>query len=160
MISYERLLEVFWSDHDPTALPWSRQYAVILFFHDEAQKAAAERTRDAIARRLAAPVRTAIRPYTGFTTAEAYHQKYSLRHHRAEAEAFQRMYGSQREAEAALLYSTAAARLNGWVAGQGTVADCERELPELGLPPEVAGKLLETLREREARRRPKPAGCR
>ena len=32
-ISYEELLEAFWTSHSPTSRPWSRQYASIIFYH-------------------------------------------------------------------------------------------------------------------------------
>jgi peptide-methionine (S)-S-oxide reductase len=43
-ISYEELLDIFWSAHNPTARPWSRQYASFVFYHDETQRELALRT--------------------------------------------------------------------------------------------------------------------
>ncbi len=50
MVSYERLLEVFWSAHDPTQLnrqgpDIGAQYRSVIFYHDEQQKAEAEESQ-------------------------------------------------------------------------------------------------------------------
>uniref|UniRef100_A0A0K8SDE3 peptide-methionine (S)-S-oxide reductase n=1 Tax=Lygus hesperus TaxID=30085 RepID=A0A0K8SDE3_LYGHE len=42
-ITYEKLLELFWANHDPTAR-LKTQYTSFIFYHDEDQKAAAEKT--------------------------------------------------------------------------------------------------------------------
>ena len=82
-VSYEKLLDVFWKLHDPTTLnrqgpDVGSQYRSAIFFHDEAQRAAAEASRD----RLAAagtyrrPIVTQIVPAVKFHPAEEYHQRY------------------------------------------------------------------------------------
>ena len=45
-ISYEKLLELFWEEHDPTSRSWSRQYKAVVFYHDEEQKRLAIAGRD------------------------------------------------------------------------------------------------------------------
>ncbi len=83
-ISYETLLEKFWLVHDPTTLnrqgpDEGTQYRSIILFTDEAQRAAAERSRAAVQARLEDRVVTAIEPLQRFWEAEEYHQDYFRR---------------------------------------------------------------------------------
>ena len=98
--------------------------------HDEAQlataRAVAQRFEDARGPKLA----TRTEPLKHFTNAEDYRQKYYLRNDRTLMADFRAMFGDD---EAALRESTAAARVNGYVAGAGGRLSLERELPELGL---------------------------
>ncbi len=137
VISYQELLEVFWKSHVPGPT-WSRQYMNAVFFHNEEQKREAEASRDRVAAKTGGQVQTAVLPATEFTLAEDYHQKYYLR----------RVPGLWREASRfypdldGLVNSTAVARMNGYVAGYGSVAQLEEELPGLGLSPEAGRQLL------------------
>ena len=81
VISYEDLLALFWSGHRATANHHSRQYMNVLFYRNDDQKALAESSREAEAKRLGiAPdkVATHLLPAGDFTYAEGYHQKYYL----------------------------------------------------------------------------------
>lgn len=112
-----------------------------MWTHDAAQAAGAARSRDAAAARLGASVRTEVLPLGEFTLAEDYHQKYYLRHHEELMAELARYFDDT----AGLIGSTAAARLNGWLAGHASSPEqIERELPLLGLSP--AGQAL--VRER------------
>ena len=82
-ISYELLLEHFWRLHDPTTLnrqgnDVGTQYRSAIFYHDEAQKEAAERSRGELQESdaFADPIVTEIIPATTFYKAEDYHQAY------------------------------------------------------------------------------------
>ena len=84
-IRYEELLKVFWEEHDPTqgmrqGNDAGTQYRSIVFVADDAQRAAAEASRDAYQARLTAagygPITTEILPTSPFFYAEAYHQQY------------------------------------------------------------------------------------
>ncbi len=84
-ISYEELLQVFWEGHDPTqgmrqGNDRGTQYRSGIYVYDDAQQAAAERTRAAYQQRLAAsgygPITTEILPAPDFYHAEDYHQQY------------------------------------------------------------------------------------
>ena len=80
-ISYGDLLEVFFALHDPTTLnrqgaDEGTQYRSIILYHDEAQKAAAEKSKQEASRRFKDPIMTEIVPLTQFYPAEAYHQDY------------------------------------------------------------------------------------
>jgi peptide-methionine (S)-S-oxide reductase len=82
-VSYERLLEVFWSAHDPTQLnrqgpDVGAQYRSVIFYHDDEQKAEAEESRARFESlgRFRRPIVTQIVPATTFFRAEEYHQQY------------------------------------------------------------------------------------
>jgi peptide-methionine (S)-S-oxide reductase len=80
-ISYEKLLDWFWEAHDPTTLnrqgaDVGDQYRSIILFHDEMQKAVAEKSKALAAKKLSKPVVTQIEPLKKFYKAEVSHQDY------------------------------------------------------------------------------------
>jgi peptide-methionine (S)-S-oxide reductase len=80
-VPYEQLLDVFWAEHDPTQLnrqgpDIGDQYRSVVFVHDEAQRAAAEDSRERVQARLSRPVVTQIEDAPTFWPAEDYHQQY------------------------------------------------------------------------------------
>jgi len=80
-VPYERLLAVFWAEHDPTQVnrqgpDFGSQYRSVIFVHDDEQRAAAEASRARIQERLSRPVATAIEEAPPFWEAEDYHQRY------------------------------------------------------------------------------------
>jgi peptide-methionine (S)-S-oxide reductase len=82
-ISYAELLDVFWRTHDPTTLnrqgaDVGTQYRSIILYHDEEQKAVAERSkRETGASGLwPNPIVAEIQPLEEFYPAEDYHQDY------------------------------------------------------------------------------------
>jgi peptide-methionine (S)-S-oxide reductase len=80
-ISYERLLEVFWLAHDPTTLnrqgaDVGTQYRSAIFYHNERQKVAAEKSKREVAAHFKNPIVTQIAPLKAFYKAEGYHQSY------------------------------------------------------------------------------------
>ena len=81
VVSFEDLLEIFWTIHDPTTLnrqgaDVGTQYRSVIFYHDEKQKEIAERSKERAQKRFAAPIVTQIVPFTKFWPAEEYHQDY------------------------------------------------------------------------------------
>jgi peptide-methionine (S)-S-oxide reductase len=83
VVSYERLLDVFWQCHDPTQVnrqgpDIGRQYRSVIIPDDSAQAAAAEASRARLeaSGRLRRPVATRIEPAGTFWPAEDYHQQY------------------------------------------------------------------------------------
>jgi peptide-methionine (S)-S-oxide reductase len=85
-VSYERLLEVFWRNIDPTDgggqfCDRGNQYRAAIFYRDEQQHAAAERSRAALEanKPFPQPVVTEIVPATTFYAAEEYHQDYYMK---------------------------------------------------------------------------------
>ena len=82
-ISYQALLDHFWRHVDPTDaggqfVDRGSQYRPAIFYHDEAQRAAAEQSLAALAAsgRYEQPIVTPIRPAESFYQAEDYHQNY------------------------------------------------------------------------------------
>lgn len=82
-VSYEQLLDVFWTNHNPTSLnrqgpDFGSQYRSAIFYHNEAQQQAAISSRDKLAAsgRFDRPIVTQIVPACEFHRAEEYHQKY------------------------------------------------------------------------------------
>ncbi len=82
-ISYRKLLEVFWTHHDPTTLnrqgnDVGSQYRSAIFYQTPSQKAAAEETLRLLDRSgiFKDPITTEIAPAETFYRAEEYHQNY------------------------------------------------------------------------------------
>jgi peptide-methionine (S)-S-oxide reductase len=82
-ISYDQLLNVFWTIHDPTQVnrqgpDYGKQYRTAIFFHSPEQEAAAKKSKQALdaSGKLRRPVATEITPAGTFWRAEEYHQRY------------------------------------------------------------------------------------
>ena len=80
-VTYGELLERFWQAHDPTTpdgqgADVGTQYRSIILYHSEAQREAAEQSKDEVSKRFDRPVVTEIAPLERFYEAEAYHQDY------------------------------------------------------------------------------------
>lgn len=154
-ISYEDLLKVFWTGHDASHRSWSRQYASLILVRDADQRKAAEASKARIERERGRPVATEILDYRGFTLAEDYHQKHSLRRFPDFEAAFSRIYPSPKD----LIASTAAARVNGYLGAEGSFETLEREISDLGLSPELQQELIRIAgRGRSKASCPLPAG--
>src|SRR5262245_45353877 len=82
-ISYERLLDVYWHNIDPTSAGGQfcdrgTQYRSAIFYRGEAQRGPALESRRRImaSGRLKRPIATEIVPFRAFYPAEGYHQDY------------------------------------------------------------------------------------
>jgi peptide-methionine (S)-S-oxide reductase len=82
-LSYDQLLDVFWTIHDPTQVnrqgpDYGKQYRTAIFFHSPEQEAAAKKSKQALeaSGKLRRPVATEITPAAPFWRAEEYHQRY------------------------------------------------------------------------------------
>jgi peptide-methionine (S)-S-oxide reductase len=85
VISYEKLLEIFWEAHDPTTLnrqgnDVGTQYRSIILYSDEAQRAAAEKSKTQAQSHFSSPIVTQIVPLAKFYSAEDHHQNYYNQH--------------------------------------------------------------------------------
>jgi methionine-S-sulfoxide reductase len=129
VVTYDALLDVFWTAHDPTAAEWSRQYRSAIFVASDEEKRAAVASRDRRAAALGEEIATAIEPLGTFTLAEDYHQKYSLRRHDDVVASLLALYPD----DPLLVESTAAARLNAYFDGSLPGASLAREMKSLGL---------------------------
>jgi peptide-methionine (S)-S-oxide reductase len=83
VVSFERLLDVFFGLHDPTTLnrqgpDFGSQYRSAIFYHDEAQKTAAVSKIEELnaANVFLRPIVTQVVPAATFYKAEDYHQRY------------------------------------------------------------------------------------
>ncbi|ASA21420.1 peptide-methionine (S)-S-oxide reductase MsrA [Paenibacillus donghaensis] len=83
LFAYEKLLELYWPQIDPTDdggqfQDRGTQYRTAVFYYTEAQRTAALASRDEVAAsgRFPGPVVTAILPAPVFYPAEEYHQDY------------------------------------------------------------------------------------
>ena len=83
LISYDKLLNIFWKSHDPTTLnrqgaDEGTQYRSAIYYHSEGQKALAQKSKDATDKMklYSDPIVTEISPLTKFYIAENYHQDY------------------------------------------------------------------------------------
>jgi peptide-methionine (S)-S-oxide reductase len=82
-ISYDRLLDVFWENHDPTQLnrqgpDWGTQYRTAIFYHSPQQEVEAKASKEKLEKshRFNKPIATQIVPAVTFYEAEDYHQQY------------------------------------------------------------------------------------
>lgn len=82
-VSYEKLLDVFWSTHDPTTLnrqgpDIGTQYRSAIFFHSPEQERRARASKDKMeaSGKFRREIVTEITPASTFYPAEEYHQKY------------------------------------------------------------------------------------
>jgi peptide-methionine (S)-S-oxide reductase len=83
VISYEDILEVFFTVHDPTTLnrqgnDVGEQYRSVIFYRDEEQHKTAQKVIDELTKEHAFtdPIVTAVEPASTFYPAEQYHQNY------------------------------------------------------------------------------------
>jgi peptide-methionine (S)-S-oxide reductase len=84
-ISYEKLLDVFWKEHNPTTRnrqgkDVGHRYRSVIFYHNPSQKKVAEKSRENYQKRLDEPIVTGIEPIKNFYPAEKEHQKYLEKH--------------------------------------------------------------------------------
>jgi peptide-methionine (S)-S-oxide reductase len=82
-VSYDQLLDIFWSGHNPTTLnrqgpDVGSQYRSAIFFHTPDQQAAAKASKERLEKsgRFNRPIVTEITPAGRFWRAEDYHQRY------------------------------------------------------------------------------------
>jgi peptide methionine sulfoxide reductase msrA/msrB len=82
-VSYDKLLELFWAEHDPTTLnrqgpDHGTQYRSVIFYYTPAQKTAAEASKAKLeaSGHFKRPIVTQIVPAPEFYRAEEYHQRY------------------------------------------------------------------------------------
>jgi len=84
VISYEKIIELFWDAHDPTTLnrqgaDEGTQYRSIIIAQNPAQRAAAEKSKATAQAKFRHPIVTEIVDFTEFFPAEDYHQDFSER---------------------------------------------------------------------------------
>jgi peptide-methionine (S)-S-oxide reductase len=87
VISFEKILDIFWHTHDPTTLnrqgnDIGTQYRSAIFYHDEKQKEIAEKSKKDLEQEhvYKDPIVTEITPFKNFYVAEDYHKDYYENH--------------------------------------------------------------------------------
>ncbi len=83
VVSYEKLLDVFWQSHNPTQVnrqgpDVGTQYRSVIFFHSPEQEAAARASKEKLqaSGKYSRPIATNIEPAAEFHRAEEHHQQY------------------------------------------------------------------------------------
>jgi peptide-methionine (S)-S-oxide reductase len=137
VISYQTLLNVFWESQDLTMPPGLRQYMSLIIYHNEEQRKLAITDKQRLEKELGAQVQVGIIPLTVFYPAEDYHQKWDLQNKREIAAELKAIYPRTQD----FVNSTAATRINGYLGGNGTPADFEREVVSFGLSAGAAASL-------------------
>jgi len=83
IISYDKILEIYWRTHDPTTMnrqgnDTGPQYRSEVFFHNKVQEKIARNIKEKLERDkvFKNPIVTKIVPFTNFYPAEDYHKNY------------------------------------------------------------------------------------
>lgn len=109
-----------------------------IWYENEAQLEVINATKVLVAARYGQEIKTPILELDVFYPAEDYHQKYYLQNHNNLMRYFNGMYSKFE----GFMNSTAAARLNGFVAGHGTKELLNAEVGGYGIPAEELGLKL------------------
>ncbi|MCC7477537.1 peptide-methionine (S)-S-oxide reductase [bacterium] len=141
-ISFEELVRQFFTAHAAYRQPYSVQYRSAIFTSSAQQEAVARRVIAELEQKDGRNLYTAIEPAGTFWLAEDYHQKYYLKNDRVFSRELRRLFGND---EAALIHSTAVARLSGLVGGMAPPSLTAANISQLGLSPEAEKRALEML---------------
>jgi peptide-methionine (S)-S-oxide reductase len=145
-VDYRELLELFWRSHNALHPPWSRQYMSAVFYADEHQEQLARDVRERLEKSADRPLRTEILLASRFFPAEDYHQKYILQNDPPLNQEYRRMYPEFSD----FVDSAAAAKVNGYLYGCGSLGQVRTELSSLGLSAKGREHLLAKMRRRGA----------
>lgn len=142
---FPELLQHFLRWHQPAKPAWKRDYASAIIVQNEQQYALAREVLAGWKQQHRQKPQTLLLPFHPFFPAEKRQQKYYLRKQPALMEEVRPLFFSFE----AFARSTAAARLNSFLAGYGDSESMERALSQLNLPEKTKNRLIEkaTLRE-------------
>jgi peptide-methionine (S)-S-oxide reductase len=140
-VTYADLLAVFWDLHDPTSVPWSRQYRNAIFPLTESQQQQAEQSYALETQRSSANITTAIEPAGAFYPAEDYHQKFLLRQSHWIFSELRALFDEASDFAA----STAAARVNGYLGCNGDPVMLQQQIEDFGLSRAVQEHLIKVV---------------
>lgn len=110
----------------------------IIFYHNEQQKNLALQSLQRQEIKQNTKVMTQLLPFKEFYLAEDYHQKYYLRNETGLFKELNSIYPTTSQ----LINSTAAARINGFAGGHGTLESLQKQIDYLGLSEDGKKTLL------------------
>jgi peptide-methionine (S)-S-oxide reductase len=128
-ITYEKLLQVFWSAHNAREPMLMRQYRSAVFYLNQDQRNSAIKIMDSLEQMLRITFFTDVEANIGFYLAEDYHQKYYLRNDPLLKAEYLAIYPDLND----FVASTATARVNGYLGGHGILERFQAELFDYGL---------------------------
>ena len=137
-VSYEELVEKFFSFHDATFAPSTGQYRSVIFVNGADQEQIARSVTQRVQADSKGTIQTQIVTVGDFHLAEDYHQKYLLQMDGLLFSEFHAMYPTFAD----LVDSTAAMRVNSYLDGYGTADQVRAELSGLGLSDAAQQRLL------------------
>jgi peptide-methionine (S)-S-oxide reductase len=138
-VAYEELLKLFFNKHSPEYDAAVRQYASAIFYHDDSQRKAALEALEQAQQERGAKLYTIVMPYEIFYLAESYHQKYYLQMVEILKSDIKSCYPRFSD----IIDSTAAARINGYLKGLGSIEGLLEEIDALGLSDKGKKRLIE-----------------
>lgn len=137
VIGYEKIIDLFFEKHNPTD-KYKAQYMSVIFCEDAKQKEIAQQKLTEAKAKFSKPVVTQIRDKVPFYPAELYHQKYRLQCNDKV------MKLAKKAGVKDVISSHVAARLNGYLGGQGSLEQFESE--DLGMTPELISSMIEIIK--------------
>ena len=135
-ISYQALLDVFWRSHNPVGSNRSRLYQKGVFVHNDAQDRIAKKSLATQQSSSGSKITSTIEP-ANFRLASSSDQKYYLRHDPSLWSEFQKQYSKDSD----IVDSPAAAKVNGYLAGNSNRKQFEAYSESLGLSPQSLARL-------------------
>jgi len=129
VISYDEIVDFFWNSHNPTSEPWSKQYMSIAFYHSNLQKEVLLTLKKEQELKKGKKIYTELMEADMFYSAEDYHQKYYLQGVSELMKELLALYPNFND----FVKSTAAAKINGYVAGYGSIENLKLEIDSFGL---------------------------
>jgi peptide-methionine (S)-S-oxide reductase len=132
-------LQLFFENHSPEYNISARQYISVIFYQDEKQREAAVKALAEVQEKSGVKLYTQVLPYEKIYLAEAYHQKFYLQQVDLLKNDVKKHYLNFKD----FVDSTAAARINGYVKGVGTMGQLNEEIDLLGLSEKGKKRLIE-----------------
>ena len=142
MVCFEKLLSVFWKNHNPS-IPNQRQYRSLILYHNDKQNILAQESLTLARQKSPDEVQTEILPTEVYYNAEDYHQKYILQQHPWLVTALQIQTGEE------LVKSHVCTRLNGYLSGYGERENFLKEAKGLGLNDKMIEYVKTEIRSRQ-----------
>lgn len=114
----------------------------ILFFNNKNQEIAFNASKNSEEKKRGVRIHTEINPLSNFYLAETYHQKYYLQQKESLVNEYLSFYPDAKD----FINSTSAARVNGYVRGEGTTSGLKEEIDLLGLTEKGKGILTDIVK--------------